>query len=204
MERTTCAAVQCDVSPMHEDVEERVDFSGDAFYDNYLAPIEARLLRAVWRVVRDPERSRDALQDALALIWQKRARIRAHANPEALIVRICLGVAVDALRKERRRGRHLELRTGVLPEMPSPDDPAEAAQERQLREQVQEAIARLPGKQSVAVLMRVVEEEDYPAIAAALGCSESTARVHVMRGRARLGRVLAHLAPCAGHPGGAA
>ncbi len=204
MERTLCVAVECGVLPSHDNAEDSSELSGDAFYEAFLAPMEVRLLRAVWRVVRDPERSRDALQEALTVVWRRRARIRAHPNPEALIMRICLDAALDALRKERRQKRHLELHTGALPELPTQDDTAGAAEERQLREQVQAAIARLPGKQAVAVLMRVVQEEEYSVIAAALGCSEPTARVHVMRGRTRLGRLLAHLAPHPGHSGGAA
>jgi DNA-directed RNA polymerase specialized sigma24 family protein len=41
--------------------------------------------------------------------------------------------------------------------------------------------------------MRIVEEREYSEIALALQCSETTARIHVMRGRARLQRMLGHL-----------
>ncbi|MGV8038585.1 MAG: RNA polymerase sigma factor [Thermoanaerobaculaceae bacterium] len=203
MKRSASATVEWDVHPLHGAPDTPPDSSGDAFYKTFLAPMEARMLRAVWRVVRDPDRSRDALQEALATIWRKRDRIRTHPNPEALVLRICLDAALDALRKARRSSRHLELVPGPLPELPTPAGPAEVAQERELRDQVREAIARLPGKQAVAVLMRVVQEEDYPAIAAALGCAQATARVHVMRGRARLERLLAHLVPGGRKPGGA-
>lgn len=202
MQRAGNATVECVVLPAQEAAGASSDLSGDAFYDTYLAPMETRMLRAVWRVVRDPERSRDALQDALAIVWRKRDRIRAHPNSEALILRICLDAALDMLRKARRSSRHLEPAPGPLPELPTPAGPAEVAQERELRDQVSEAVARLPGKQALAVLMRVVQEEDYPAIAAALGCAEATARVHVNRGRARLERLLAHLAPGGCSPGG--
>ena len=63
---------------------------------------------------------------------------------------------------------------------------------------VREAVARLPEKQAAAVTLRVLEEQPYEAIAAALGCAEPTARVHVLRGRERLARLLAALAPAAG------
>jgi DNA-directed RNA polymerase specialized sigma24 family protein len=65
------------------------------------------------------------------------------------------------------------------------------------------AISRLPPKSAVAVMMRVLEEQPYPVIAEALGCAETTARIHVMRGRARLCRMLAHLAPRQRDEGGA-
>jgi DNA-directed RNA polymerase specialized sigma24 family protein len=40
------------------------------------------------------------------------------------------------------------------------------------------------------VLLHIVEEQPYEEVARAMGCSESTARVHVLRGRAALARRL--------------
>ena len=80
--------------------------------------------------------------------------------------------------------------------------PSDALERREQREAVLEAIAQLPPRQALAVLMRVVEEQPYAVIASALGCAEITARIHLMRGRARLGRLLAHLAPDQGRKGG--
>ena len=55
------------------------------------------------------------------------------------------------------------------------------------------AVSRLPRKQAQAVLMRVVEGEDYEVIAQAMNCSETTARIHVHKGRKRLSQWLSHL-----------
>ena len=80
--------------------------------------------------------------------------------------------------------------------------PTAALEARALREQVLGAIKRLPAKQATAVVMRVLDEHPYRAIAEVLECAEVTARIHVMRGRARLRRLLAHLAPAARIDGG--
>jgi RNA polymerase sigma factor (sigma-70 family) len=172
---------------------------GDAFYEEHLAPLETRMLRTTWRIVRDEDRARDALQDALVVVWRRRERVRSHPNPEALILRIAIHAAVDAVRKDQRRRAGVEL--PVSPTASPSRGPAAALEVRELREQVLAAIARLPVKQATAVLMRVLEERPYRVIAEALECAEVTARIHVMRGRARLGRILAHLAP-SGRRGG--
>ena len=57
------------------------------------------------------------------------------------------------------------------------------------------AINRLGRHQATAVLLHVVNEEPYEAVAAALGCSQATARVHVLRARQKLRRWLAGLRP---------
>jgi hypothetical protein len=74
----------------------------DAFYDTYLAPLESRLLRTAWRITRDPDRARDALQDAVARIWKQRHQVRTHPNPRALVLRIGIQAAIDVRRREGR------------------------------------------------------------------------------------------------------
>lgn len=159
------------------------------------------MLRTVGRVVRDPDAARDALQDALVRLWQRRHVVRSHPNPEALVLRVCLHAAIDQTRRRLRRketsAAPLELQAGGPGHGPS-----DALERREQREAVLEAIAQLPPRQALAVLMRVVEEQPYAVIASALCCAEITARIHLMRGRARLGRLLAHLAPDQGRKGG--
>jgi RNA polymerase sigma-70 factor (ECF subfamily) len=166
---------------------------GEAFYESFLAPLEGRMLRAVWRVVRDPELARDGLQDAMTTLWRRRDRVRAHPNPEALILRICITSAVDLLRKNQRYRRVAQEALTAEVASASHLEPGRTVERAELREQVLEAIGRLPPKRAVAVMMRIVEDQPYSAIAEALGCSEATARVHVMRGRAGLSERLGHL-----------
>jgi RNA polymerase sigma factor (sigma-70 family) len=165
----------------------------DDFYDVFIAPAESRMLRAVWRIVRNPDLAQDTVQDALAAIWRCREKIRLHPNPQALMLKIATDVSYDALRRslrlQRREQAGPEVDAAVachaLPAIQSETDP--------LEEGIRAAIARLPRKQALAVLMRLVHEQTYPSVARALGCSEPTARIHVMRGRAQLRRLLSRL-----------
>ncbi len=166
-----------------------------AFYEDLIAPLESQMMRSIWRVVRHPELAEDALQDALAIIWRKRDLIRRHPNPRALVLKICLNAACDSLRK---RSRFLPEQTASLSAQGQDiSDPSEIRRQerKQLEDEVLKAIARLPKKQAAAVLMRIVQDQPYDAIAKALGCSEVTVRIQVSRGRARLSRWLSHLRP---------
>jgi RNA polymerase sigma factor (sigma-70 family) len=164
-------------------------------YDTFIKPLESRMMRSIWRIVRQREAAEDALQDALARIWRKRGAVARHPNPEALVLRIAVGAAYDAVRKMRRRLRH---------EIPGlPDSTADStahpvsqgAEGQALRAGILEAIGRLPKQQATAVLLRIIEEQPYEEVARGMGCSVTTARIHVMRGRAALCRRLAHLRP---------
>lgn len=162
-------------------------------YDELIAPLEARMMRSIWRVVRNADLAEDCLQDALAVVWKKRCRIRLHPNPQALILKICLNAAWDSLRRLERMQRQTDL--SQLHNAPAwPDRDADRDLEgREIVEQVQQAIRRLPRKRALAVMMRLIHEESFEAIAHALDCSEITVRIHISKGRAQLRKYLSHL-----------
>jgi RNA polymerase sigma factor (sigma-70 family) len=167
--------------------------SGESDYELLIRPIEDRMVRSIWRIVRDPDRTDDALQDALTTIWRRLDRIRRHANPSALILRICANAGYNMLRRRRVRNA-APLPAGLADPGPSAHDEAAA---RELRDEVLAAVGHLPRKQALAVLMRVVQEQSYEDIAAALDCSADTARSHAAKGRARLREALVRYAPYA-------
>jgi RNA polymerase sigma-70 factor (ECF subfamily) len=164
-------------------------------YERLIAPIEDRMMRAVWRVLREPNDAEDAFQEALLTIWKRWDRIRAHPNPHALVLQICIHAAHDMLRRKVRQGKWLE--PVAIPEEIS-DPSASVVQNMagaQQNAQVLGAIGLLPKNQARAILMHAVEEIPYGDIASALGCREVTVRKHVARARARLRRLLSHLIP---------
>lgn len=165
------------------------------FYETMVAPLEGQMIRSIWRIVRDADDADDALQQALEVIWKKRKRIENHPNPRALVLKICINASYDVLRKSIRIRRH-EALDALESEAPDPAPGAVSSLEgKEQRAEILRAIASLPRNQAQAALLRIVQEQPYQAVAAALGCSEATARTHVKRARARLSRILAHLLP---------
>lgn len=161
-------------------------------YDTYIEPIQEQMLRSIWRITQAAEDAEDALQESLTIIWKRWTRIRRHPHPRALVLRICVNCAYDALRARLRRKSREQLL--VDPDMlPATDCSVHQRLSRQeLREDVVRALMRLPKRQSVAVVMRYILELSYEEISDALGCSQSTARVHVDRARKRLSQLLSH------------
>jgi RNA polymerase sigma factor (sigma-70 family) len=161
-------------------------------YEELIDQVRERMMRIIWRIVRHPEEAEDTMQDVLTVIWKKRGRVVRHPNPQALVLRICANAAVDALRKRRRVNRFDG--SEIIDRLPD----TTAGSGRDLAETeglVRKAVGRLPRKQAVAVVMRVLEGYSYKEIAGALGCREATARTHVLRGRAKLSRWLSYLRP---------
>jgi RNA polymerase sigma-70 factor, ECF subfamily len=162
-------------------------------YDELIAPLEATMMRSIWRVVRNADLAEDSLQDALAVIWKKRFQIRLHPNPPALILKICLNIAYDSLRKLERMRRHTDLSQADNAPAPPKHGADRELQEKEIEELVQQAIRRLPRKRALAVMMRLIQEESFEAIAQALDCSEVTVRIHISKGRAQLRKWLSPL-----------
>ena len=163
----------------------------EAEFSRLVLPRQARMLRTIWRIVRDPDLAEDALQDALTTLWRKLPVLARHPNPEALVLRVCLDAACDQLRAHTRRRRRL------VP-FDEGEDAVSASQATQTGEssvvdEVRWAIGRLHRRQATALLLRAVRDESYQTIARSLGCSEATARVHVLRAREKLRRWLPHL-----------
>jgi RNA polymerase sigma-70 factor (ECF subfamily) len=162
-------------------------------YDRLIRPIEDRMMRTVWHIVRDPDDADDAFQAALAKVWVNRGKIAGHANPHGLILRICINAAYDVLRQKAKQRRVAALQ--VLP--PVRQDSSPSPSERLAVEEdhlmVLKAIGELPRNQAEAITLRCVEGLPYREIGDALGCSEVTARTHVARARERLCVMFPHL-----------
>lgn len=164
-------------------------------YEQLIAPLEEPMIRTIWRIVRDAEDAQDTLQEVLALIWKRWRRITQHPNPRALILKICIDASYDYLRKRNRHQSDEDPDSLKQMADTSHTNAGETLMGRETEAEIMKAISRLPKKQAVAVLMRIVRDESYQAISQALGCSESTVRIHVSRGRAKLSQWLAHLNP---------
>jgi RNA polymerase sigma-70 factor (ECF subfamily) len=164
-------------------------------YEQLIAPVESQMMRSIWRIVRHREAAEDTLQDALTIIWKKRDRISSHPNPHAFILKICMNAAYDTLRKLRRVRQHEEFAN--VQEFPAGEDSSglDRLEKKNVEAEILQTIRRLPRKQALAILMRIVQDLPYDSIAQVLDCSEVTVRIHVSKGRAKLSRWLSHLNP---------
>lgn len=154
-----------------------------------------QMIRTIWRIVRDPEDARDALQEALSSMWKRFRKVRDHANPRALILRMCINAAYDVLRRRARRIRDLDVEAVIAYAPDTAGSITDRLDGEEREATIFKAIHQLSAQQAEAVLMRVLHGESYATIGQALGCSEATARTHVKRARSRLAQLLSDLAP---------
>jgi|SRR2546425_730572 len=151
--------------------------------ERYAAPAR-RVARAV---LDDPDDADDAAQDALlaALVKLQQYDPRRPFGP--WLMRIVANAATD--RRRRRTVRRAEpLDPNATVGGPRPDVQTE---QRALAQRLREALAELPERRRVAVVLFDVEGYSHAEIAEILGVAEGTVRSEVFHARRRLRVLLA-------------
>ncbi len=116
--------------------------------------------RVAASVTGDPERARDAVQEAFATAVRKRRSFRGEGPLEAWVWRIVL----NAARSDVRRSVPASTTTSRPPTNGRPEHDAE----------LRAALALLPERQRTAVFLRYYADLDYAAIGEALGITTGT------------------------------
>lgn len=152
-------------------------------YERFVVPIQARMVDCVWRIVRDAHESQDVVQEALLHVLERFDEVRQHPNPTALLLRICANKALDHVRRRKSRSDALE-------RLPVADRHDGATPSRTLAWSedmglLLDFIRGIPEREAEAITLHALEGMDYPDVAAAMGCAESTVRVWVGRARER-------------------
>jgi len=146
------------------------------------------LASVIWKLTGDRELFTEAMQYALLGMWQNIEKLKGRKAP-AYIYRIVLTANSKAWRD--RIGRNGHFNKNQLDIQEAPDEKLDRTE---LVTMVRQAISRLPAKQSKAIVMRYLEQQDYGNIAAQLCCTQASARSHVSKAIATLKGKLATLA----------
>ncbi|HEU5259969.1 MAG TPA: RNA polymerase sigma factor [Gemmatimonadales bacterium] len=162
--------------------------AGDRAAFGALVERYAGVIRRVARaVLGDPDDADDAAQDALlsALVKLQQYDPRRPFGP--WLLRIVANAATD--RRRRRKVRRAgPLDPGLVAGGTRPDT---AAERRVLSERLRQALAELPERRRIAVVLFDVEGYSHAEIATVLGIPEGTVRSEVFHARRRLRVLLA-------------
>ncbi|MGH7582633.1 MAG: RNA polymerase sigma factor [Gemmatimonadales bacterium] len=147
---------------------------------------EAMARRVAYAILEDREDADDAAQDGFLSAWRAIRRYDPHKAFRPWLMQIVVNAARDLRR--RRRVRTAESLDSVS--AASRDDPARAAADVDLGERLRAALATLPERQRLAVVLFDAEGYAQAEIADMLGIPEGTVKSDVFHGRRALRRVL--------------
>lgn len=146
-------------------------------FESLFREYHCEVFRWIMRIVRSRATAEDLTIEAFWRTYRAHARFNHGAgNFPAWLRRIATNVALDHLRRSRL-------------ELPLPEDVPEAAhrnvhlaERNELRRIIFSGINRLSPKLRVVILLALIEEEPYEAIAQALGISVGAVKVRLFRG----------------------
>ena len=145
-------------------------------FEDFVAARAGALRRTAYLLTRDTHLAEDLVQTVLAKAWRKWKRI--NDSPVAYVHKMLVNEHVSW----RRRRWNGERPTEVLPERSS-GDPTDAVGPRN---DLWEAVGRLPVRQRVTLVLRFYEDLSEAQIADTMGCSVGTVKSQTSKALARL------------------
>jgi RNA polymerase sigma-70 factor, ECF subfamily len=141
------------------------------------------------RLTADPDRAEDLGQETFLRLFRAAGAYSEQGYLRAYLLRI----GTNLVRSEERRARRLRLlapflarETGAAREDNVEPAAVTGLLSRELHREVTAAVARLPLRYRVALVLHEIEGWTYLDIARELGCREGTVKSRVHRGRAQL------------------
>ncbi len=148
-----------------------------------IEPLKPRLFGFAYRMLRNREDAKDAMQELMLKLWNNRNMLETNGNIKTYCFTALYRDCIDRLRKQNR----FKLVTGA--ELLEIHDPAKLDvdfENRDLIRQIREAMDNLPDKQRVILELRDFQDFDYDEIAKMMNMTVNAVRVTVARSRASI------------------
>jgi RNA polymerase sigma-70 factor (ECF subfamily) len=157
-----------------------------AAFEELYAQLAPRLRSYLGALVRDDTRAQDLVQETFLQIHRARHTYDPARRLEPWVFALARHVFLMDRRARYRRGRHEEVATGPLPDVPLPPVAASLAD----TDRVRRGLAALTPEACEAVLLHHVWGFSFREIAAMLAINVGAARVRASRGMAELRRLI--------------
>ncbi len=131
----------------------------------------------------------DLAQEILLQAWRSLPKFEGKASPVTWFYRVALHTAMNWHRNDRPRRLHQQPLFEVQTLAVEPADSSESVEQRELVEQLYQAIHQLPNTDSALVLL-YLDELSYREIAEVMGISESHVGVKLNRAKKALSTLM--------------
>lgn len=145
--------------------------------------------RFAYQMVPRRDDAEDIVQEAFVRAYQNLSRYRDEAKFTTWLLRIVTNLCTDQARMSQRRGAlEQQEAAGSLTWMTTlvNEDPIHNLELDDTRDAIRRALAALPAHHRSVIVLRDIEEREYPEIAKILGCTVGGAKLRVLRARRAL------------------
>jgi RNA polymerase sigma-70 factor (ECF subfamily) len=155
-------------------------------FEARLADCSTLAFRVALAVLHHREDAEDVAQEALVRAYRNFHRLRDRERFRPWLVRITWRMALDRRRGAARRSRH-EAATGAPA---APDGAEDLAASREFQRHLERAIAELPGKLRIVMVLAAIQGYDTREVAGLLELPEGTVKSRLHAARKRLAEKL--------------
>jgi RNA polymerase sigma-70 factor (ECF subfamily) len=131
------------------------------------------LFRFILKNIKDEDKARDIVQDTYEKLWMKVSDV-ASTNAKSYMFTTAYRTMLDLIRREKKQGDMSEAKLSSL---------GHSRQYSDLKEVLNEGLAKLPEIQRSVILLRDYEGYNYAEIGEITGLSESQVKVYIFRAR---------------------
>ncbi len=185
------------VSLSDEDLMARVAEDDERAFTELVRRFQGRVMNLVSRVLNDRNCADDLAQEVFVRVFVHRRNYRRGSKFSTWLFTIAANLAKNEIRRRVRRRNWFsldaltEMLNDSIIQLADPTEGSEAGLEReQLQGEVGRAIATVPEKYRLALVLRDIEGLSYEEIAEVLGVPGGTVRSRINRARSMLKRKL--------------
>jgi RNA polymerase sigma-70 factor (sigma-E family) len=135
------------------------------------------VVRTAYLLTQDRGTAEDIAQEAFSQLYSHWKKVSHYDRPDAWVRRVAIRLCGKHMRKRGRARAELERRE-------------EAEEQHASDVDLARAVRSLPGSQRAAIVLFYFEDRPITEVAEMLGCSTSTAKVHLHRARKKLAEAL--------------
>lgn len=154
--------------------------SEETYFKNIFLNQKNKLYRFGFYFLKDEEEAKDAVQEALIKIWDKRLEWSTIENTEAWAIQIVKNICLDKLRKQRTALKHQK---SLKLEDSHGQDPGRISLWQDQWKMMQQVMEQLNEKQKAVFILREVEGSSYQEIAEIMGITEAQVKSDLFRSR---------------------
>lgn len=146
-----------------------------------LEPLEPKLFGFAYRMLRDGDKVKDAMQELKLRLWKKRKELDKNSNISAYCFKTLNNICIDEFRFEGTQRQSSLRRQGPPVEQTQLD-----IERKELIQRIRSAVDQLPGKQKEIIELHDFQEFSHPEIAEILDMEVNAVRVNLSRARAKI------------------
>lgn len=151
-------------------------------FRNSVIPFSKKLYPMLFRILKNEDETRDALQELMLRLWNKRKELAKCSNQSAYIITMARNHCFDVLKKKRP----VRLEDADAVRVQNLRSETENHDAREKFEHVRRIIDNLPEKYRVVIQMREIDGCTFDEIKAVTGDEVATIRVVLSRARKKI------------------